>query len=253
MRFAPGLALLLLGAAATPPAGAQFRLERHGAALGDPAPSAPPPAAVDPAPLLARRSIAEPASLPFPRRDAEYFRALFASRTNTFFVVGARFVDASAFEARGGAVRVVPDARAWSRFTLGRHLGGGVYLAGPSLALAVGDPGYPEGAVVAGLAVADGHLDHSPAPNLRRRLERKILHAPRPATFDEFAEALQAGQPIRGVGKRAVICVVCDGKRHVPSTHRTMSGKVRAIDQACPTCRAAGFVTVEGACLFTLR
>lgn len=160
-----------------------------------------------------KETIAAPIRLPLPGGGEAAARRMYEARKANMIMVGDLFIEELDFQIIDGQVVTVRKPGG-SRFTIGQHSGGGVYLIkGNEMAVDMGDPNLPEGSIGAGYLLDAGLFTYTTVLGAGRQLTKAKLTEPRPATYEEFRQAVRDGYAFKTTVARKYTCSACKGTR----------------------------------------
>ena len=204
--------------------------------------------------IIAENSIFKPKKAPFPEKTAEYFKKFYHSRSNLFVMVGTNFLEYSEFRVNSGKLLIVQGSGLTGSWRINQHLGEGLYLVGnSSFVLEVGNPNLVEDEWVRGVALGYEIYNYTTVLGANRQIPKRMLVKPRPATWEEFGDAVKAGYKFKSTYNENVICPDCKGAKIVPTIATTSRGKVRPMSDRCETCLGVGHLKAMHAALLSWK
>lgn len=160
-----------------------------------------------------KETIDSPIRLALPAGGEAAARHMYEARKANMVMVGDLFIEELDFQISDGQVVTVRKPGG-SSFTIGQHSGGGVYLLkGNDMAVDMGDPNIAEGTIAGGYLLDAGLFSYTTVLGAGRQLTKAKLAKPRPATYEEFRQAVRDGYAFKTTIARKYTCSTCKGSR----------------------------------------
>lgn len=167
---------------------------------------------------LAEVSIDSPRVIPINPNNEAALRRFYEMNADSFAIVEGEFYEKKRFSEWNGEVRILPAPVGYG-FTLGQHLGNGLYLeAGNEKVIDVGDPGLAEGTRLLGITSDAGIYSYVTVLGAKRQIQRVKLSQPKPASYEDFVNAVKSGYAFKTTKPETVkeVCKLCKGTKIQP-------------------------------------